>query len=92
MQISTILKYITGAAEILLIIPFFSLFVNDFIWLRLLYIVFHTITLIFSIKANDGKHGSIMGIIGALIPWFPFFSMGFHFLTGILLIADTQKV
>lgn len=92
MLISTILKYVTGIAEIVLVVPMFSLYVHIFPWLRWTYLAFHIATLIFSFKDKSSKHGSILGIIAALLPWFPFFSMALHFIIGLILLADNQRI
>lgn len=91
MQISVGLKYITGIAELLLVLPLLGLYVSAS-WLSWILLALHVTTLIFSVREKTSKHGSILGIVVSLLPWIPFVTMGLRFLTGILLIADNQRI
>ncbi|GAA0323009.1 hypothetical protein GCM10008967_11920 [Bacillus carboniphilus] len=93
MKTSTILKWITGGLEALLGIPFLGgLLILSLAWTPLyILLALHIITLIFSIRENQNKHGSILGIITSCIGWIPFVGMVMHIITAVFLLIDAHK-
>jgi hypothetical protein len=92
-NVSKILKWVTGGLEALLGIPVLGgSIVIGLAWTPLLVMaILHIITLIFSAKENETKHGSILGIITSLIGWIPFVGMVLHIITAVLLMVDAAK-
>lgn len=90
MKVSTILKWVTGALEALLGIPIIGAgIIVGLLWTPLfLMLLLHIVTLIFSVKDNVNKHGSILGIVTSCIAWIPFVGMVLHIITAILLMID----
>ncbi|WP_048600380.1 hypothetical protein [Rubeoparvulum massiliense] len=90
MKVSTILKWVTGVLEALLGIPIIGAgIIVGLLWTPLfLMLILHIVTLIFSVKDNVNKHGSILGIVTSCIAWIPFVGMVLHIITAILLMID----
>jgi hypothetical protein len=93
MGTSTILKWITGGLEAFLGIPILGgAIVIGFGWTPLLVmLVLHIVTLIFSVKEFQNKHGSILGIITSVLAWIPVVGMIMHMISGLLLIIDAYR-
>jgi hypothetical protein len=93
MKISTILKWITGAFEAILGIPILGgTIVIALAWTPLIAMaILHIITLIFSVRENENKHGSILGIVTSCVSWIPVVGMILHIITAILLMVDAGK-
>lgn len=93
MQLSTILKWFSGAGEAFLGIPIYGgLFVITMGWTPLIaMLVLHIITLCFSIKENKNKYPSIVGIITSLLAYIPFLGMVLHIITAFLLFWDAYR-
>lgn len=93
MKTSTILKWVTGGLEALLGIPFLGgLLILSLAWTPLyILLALHIITLIFSIRENQNKHGSILGIVTSCIGWLPFVGMVMHIITAVFLLIDAYK-
>lgn len=93
MSISTILKWITGAFEGFLGIPILGgVFILSNGWTPLLVMfILHVITLIFSAKEMQNKHGSILGIITSLVGWIPVVGMIMHIVTALVLFIDAFR-
>ena len=92
-MISTILKWVTGALEAIMGIPVLGgTIVVSLLWAPLiLALVLHIITLIFSIKENTNKHGSILGIVTSCVAVIPFVGMVMHIITAVILMIDAAK-
>ncbi len=90
---STILKFVSGGLEALLGIPFLGgMIVITLFWTPLaLMLALHIVTLVFSLKEEEKKHGSILGIVTSVIGWIPLVGMIMHIVTGVLLIVDAYK-
>ncbi|WP_416147452.1 hypothetical protein ACM26V_14595 [Salipaludibacillus sp. HK11] len=93
MKISTLLKYISGGIEALLGIPVLGgLVIISMGWTPLLFmLVFHIVTLIFSMKEKERIHGSVLGIVTSCLGWIPFLGMILHIITAILLLLDGRR-
>ncbi|PLS15849.1 hypothetical protein CVD28_20315 [Bacillus sp. M6-12] len=93
MKTSTILKWVSGGLEGLLGIPVLGgAIVIGFAWTPLFIMaLLHIITLVFSAKENQNKHGSILGIVTSLLAWIPFVGMIMHIITAILLMVDAAR-
>ncbi|MBD7936248.1 hypothetical protein H9655_04345 [Cytobacillus sp. Sa5YUA1] len=90
MSTSTILKWITGACEAFLGIPFLGgIFILSNGWVPLIVMFFlHVITLVLSARDGVNKYGSITGIITSIIGWIPVVGMIMHIITALLLFVD----
>ncbi|WP_281202500.1 hypothetical protein [Cytobacillus kochii] len=90
MSTSTILKWITGACEAFLGIPFLGgIFILANGWVPLIVMFFlHVITLVLSVRAGENKYGSITGIITSIIGWIPVVGMIMHIITALLSFVD----
>ncbi|WP_085521459.1 hypothetical protein [Tuberibacillus sp. Marseille-P3662] len=85
-----ILKWIAGSLEILFAIPFLAymfLFSTLFTPLVLM-LAFHIVILVFSVKEEQQKHPSILGIVASLVGFIPFVGWLMHLLTGIFYMVD----
>lgn len=93
MKVSTILKWVTGGLEAFLGIPIIGgSIVLAYLWTPLMLMgILHIITLVFSLRDNESKHGSILGIVTSAIAWIPFVGMVMHIITAILLMVDAAK-
>lgn len=90
---SRILKWITGALEIVLGIPVFGALIiigTSYVPLVVMFIL-HLITLVLSISNKEVKYGSVLGIVTSLVAWIPFVGMVLHIITGILLMVSAAK-
>jgi hypothetical protein len=92
-KISTILKWISGGLEAFLGIPVIGgSIILSMAWTPLFVMgIVHIVTLIFSIRDNENKYGSILGIITSVIGWIPFVGMVMHIITGVLLLIDAYR-
>ncbi|WP_078413097.1 hypothetical protein [Priestia abyssalis] len=59
--------------------------------LLLLTAILHIVTLILSIKENEKRHGSILGIVTSVLAWIPFLGMVMHIASTIVLMMDAAK-
>lgn len=93
MSVSRIMKWVTGALEALLGIPFVGgAIVISLLWTPLiLMLVLHIITLVLTKKDGGLARGSILGIITSCIGWIPFVGMVMHIITAIFLMIDASK-
>ncbi|WP_044895504.1 hypothetical protein [Bacillus alveayuensis] len=97
MAVSTVLKWISGGLEALLGVPILGgTLVIALAWTPLaVMLILHIVTLVFSIREGNKKHGSILGIVTSCIAWIPFVGMIMHIITAIILMIDAyhaQKV
>jgi predicted branched-subunit amino acid permease len=93
MKTSKILKWVTGGLEAVLGIPFVGgSIVVSFLWTPLVaMLALHIVTLVFSNKEGEAKHGSVLGIVTSCIAWIPVVGMIMHILTAIFLLLDAAK-
>lgn len=93
MNISTILKWVSGGLEAFWGIPVLGgAIILGFAWAPLMFmLVLHVVTLIFSVIEKKNFHGSILGIITSCIAWIPILGMIMHIITAILLLIDAYK-
>jgi predicted membrane protein len=90
MNISTILKWISGGLEGFFGIPILGgaiIIGTGYAPLGFL-IILHIVTLIFSIIEGRSKHGSILGIITNCLAWIPVLGMFLHIATSIVLLVN----
>lgn len=85
---SKILKWVTGAAEGFLGIPFLGgMYIISQGWTPLLVmLILHIITLIVTNKDGGIRAGSVLGIITSCIAWIPILGMILHIITAVVLI------
>lgn len=90
---STILKWVSGGLEAFLGIPVFGgIVIVSLLWTPLaIMLALHIVTLIFSSKENEKRHGSILGIVTSAIGWIPVVGMIMHIITAVLLMVDANK-
>lgn len=93
MKVSTILKWITGGLEALLGVPILGgSIIIGLAWSPLIVMgILHIVSLIFSAREDQRKHGNILGIITSVIGWIPFVGMVMHILTAIFLLIDAAR-
>lgn len=93
MKTSTLLKWITGAFEIILGIPFIgALIILSLSWIPLfVMLALHVVTLSLSTQEETKRHGSILGIITSVVAFIPIVGMIMHLVTGAILLADATK-
>jgi predicted branched-subunit amino acid permease len=93
MRVSTILKWVTGGLEALLGIPILGgTLIIGLAWTPLIVmLILHIVTLVFSVRENEKKHGSILGIVTSCVAWVPFVGMTMHIITAIILMIDAYN-
>ncbi|MFS0638856.1 hypothetical protein AB1K84_23470 [Mesobacillus foraminis] len=93
MNVSTVLKWVTGGLEAFLGIPVLGgAIVLGYAWTPLfLMLILHIVTLIFSMREFQNKHASILGIITSIVAWIPFVGMIMHIITAIVLFIDAAR-
>jgi predicted branched-subunit amino acid permease len=93
MRVSTILKWVTGGLEALLGIPILGgTLIIGLAWTPLIVmLILHIVTLVFSVRENEKKHGSILGIVTSCVAWIPFVGMTMHIITAIILMIDAYN-
>ncbi|GGF65934.1 hypothetical protein GCM10010912_08730 [Paenibacillus albidus] len=93
MSSSRVLKWLTGAFEIVLAIPFLGgalVIGSGYSALGLMFIL-HLITLILSSKNREPFYGSVVGILTSLIAWIPIVGWVMHLISGILLMVSAAQ-
>jgi|GEM_PF-2814661 len=87
---SKILKIISGFLEILLGIPIIGIAIvwGTFLVMPIGLLILHIVTLVFSVKEETKKHGSILGIVAFIIGFIPFIGWVLRIVTGIFLLID----
>lgn len=91
---SRVLKWITGALELILAIPVIGGTIVISSWYTVLgvMLILHIVTLVLSNTNKEPKYGSIMGIITSLLAWIPILGWILHLLTAIfLMVTAAQK-
>lgn len=93
MHVSTVLKWISGGLEALLGVPILGgTLVIALAWTPLaVMFILHVVTLVFSIREGEKKHGSILGIVTSCVSWIPFVGMTMHIITAIILMIDAYN-
>lgn len=93
MSPSKILKWITGAAEGFLGIPFLGgMYIISHGWTPLIImLVLHIITLAVTKKDGGSRGGSILGIITSCFGWIPVLGMVMHIITAIVLFFTALR-
>ena len=93
MSTGKILKWVTGAMEVFLGIPFVGgIMVISFLYLPLMVmLILHIITLVYCNQENLDKAPSMVGIITSCIAWIPFVGMVMHLLTAVFLLTSVAK-
>jgi hypothetical protein len=93
MAVSTVLKWISGGLEALLGVPVLGgTLVIALAWTPLaVMLILHVVTLVFSIREGEMKHGSILGIVTSCVAWIPFVGMTMHIITAIILMIDAYN-
>jgi hypothetical protein len=93
MSTARILKWITGSFEALLGIPFFGgvIIMSWFYVPLMIMLILHIATLIISVKQEETKSGSILGIVTSVVGVIPIVGMVMHIITAILLMVDASK-
>ncbi|WP_248927233.1 hypothetical protein [Paenibacillus hamazuiensis] len=89
MSSSRVLKWLTGAFELVLAIPVLGGVIvmgSSYTVLGIMFIL-HLITLILSANNKEPFYGSVLGIITSLLAWIPFLGWVLHLITGILLMV-----
>jgi len=89
-SVSRILKWITGAFEAVLGIPFIGAsIILSFAWTPLLaMLILHIITLVLTKRDNGASTGSVLGIVTSCVGWIPFVGMIMHILSAIFLMVN----
>lgn len=90
---SRVMKWVTGSMELVLGIPLIgAIIIMGWFYIPLfVMLVLHIITLVLSVKNNEPKYGSIVGIVTSLVASIPFVGMVLHIVTGILLMVTAAK-
>lgn len=93
MTASRILKWVSGSLEIFLAIPILgaAVVIGSFYLVLPVMLGLHIATLVLSVKNNEPKYGSIMGIITSVLAWIPFVGWILHLLTGIFLMVTAAQ-
>lgn len=88
-----ILKWVTGALEFILAIPFFgvilsisSLGIVPFIMISL-----HIITLVLAYSLQMSAKGNILGIGTAFVSWIPLIGMSMHFISAVSIMIGAYR-
>nr|WP_308638084.1 hypothetical protein [Paenibacillus silvisoli] len=93
MSSSKIMKVITGLLELVLAIPVLGALIiigNSYVPLVIMFFL-HLITLVLSMKSNESKYGSVLGIITSIVAWIPFVGWILHLLSGIMLLVSASR-
>lgn len=87
---SRVLKWVTGAFEAFLGIPFIGgTFIVAMLWIPLfVMLVLHIITLVLTKKDGGATTGSILGIVASCVGWIPIVGMIMHILTAVFLMIN----
>jgi len=90
---SRVMKWVTGALEIILAIPIMgaAIVMGSFYIALGVMLILHIITLILSKNNNEPIYGSVLGIVTSLLAWIPFVGWILHLLTGIFLMVTAAK-
>ncbi|MBN3554486.1 hypothetical protein JYA63_09430 [Fictibacillus nanhaiensis] len=93
MNISRLLKIITGGMEAFLGIPFLGgAIILASAWGPLQFMfVFHLITLIICIVQKERFTGSVLGLITSIVGYVPVIGMIMHIVTALVLFFDAAR-
>ena len=90
---SRIMKWVSGALEIILAIPVMGALIvmgSSYVALGVM-LILHIVTLILSKNNKEPIYGSVLGIITSLLAWIPLVGWILHLLTGIFLMVTAAK-
>ncbi|WP_407673358.1 hypothetical protein [Paenibacillus silvisoli] len=79
--------------ELVLAIPVLGALIiigNSYVPLVIMFFL-HLITLVLSMKSNESKYGSVLGIITSIVAWIPFVGWILHLLSGIMLLVSASR-
>ena len=87
-------KWIAGGLEAFLAIPIVgATVILGTYWLPLfIMMAFHIYNLVMSSEDGYAKTGSIVGIIGNALGWFPGIGWTFHVVTAVLLMVEASQM
>jgi len=90
---SRVLKWVTGALEIILAIPIMgaAIVIGSFYIALGVMLILHIVTLILSKNNNEPIYGSVLGVVTSLLAWIPLVGWVLHLLTGIFLMVTAAK-
>jgi predicted branched-subunit amino acid permease len=93
MNLSRLLKWITGGIEAFLGIPILGgLIIVGSGWAPLQFMfVLHLITLVVCVIQKEKFHGSVLGLITSVVGYLPFLGMAMHIVTALVLFWDAAK-
>ncbi|MDM5317474.1 hypothetical protein QUF49_15795 [Fictibacillus sp. b24] len=93
MNVSRLLKIISGGIEAFLGIPFLGgAIILASAWGPLQFMfVFHLITLVICIVQKERFTGSVLGLITSVVGYLPFIGMAMHIVTAIVLLFDAAR-
>lgn len=93
MSSAKLLKWVTGAMEAFLGMPFIGgVMVVSYLYLPLMVmLILHIITLVYCNQEKLDKAPSTLGIITSCIAWIPFVGMIMHLLTAAFLLSTAAK-
>lgn len=93
MSSGRILKWVTGAMEAFLGIPFVGgLTVISFVYLPLMImLILHIITLVYCNQEELDNAPSTLGIITSCIAWIPILGMLLHIMTAVFILTTVAK-
>ena len=89
MSNSRVMKWITGALEGILAIPFLGgiIVIGTYYCILPIMLILHIITLVMTKKDNGASAGSILGIITSVIAWIPLLGWLMHLITAVFLLV-----
>ena len=93
METTQIWKLVTAIGETILAIPVLGgIIVLSSAWSALgILFALHIVTLIFAVKNNKGKAGSILGIVTNILGWIPILGWILHIASAVLLWIGFAK-
>lgn len=93
MSSSKVLKWVTGAFELFLAIPFLGGLIvmgSSYTVLGVMFIL-HIITLALAVRNNEPFYGSVLGVVTSVVAWIPFVGWLLHLLSGIFLMVNAAQ-
>ncbi|MCM3733375.1 hypothetical protein M3196_17120 [Fictibacillus nanhaiensis] len=93
MNVSRLLKWVTGGIEAFLGIPFLGgAIILGSAWAPLQFMfVLHLITLIICVVQKERFYGSVLGLITSVVGYIPILGMIMHIITALVLIVDGAR-
>ncbi|MBY6037703.1 hypothetical protein KUV80_13615 [Fictibacillus nanhaiensis] len=93
MNVSRLLKMVTGGIEAFLGIPFLGgsiILASAWAPLQVMFFL-HLVTLIICIVQKERFHGSILGLITSVVGYVPILGMLMHIVTALVLFIDASR-